>query len=167
MGVAGVSKAKPPKPKKPKPVTVYVVERAAGYGTARPDADVPDPEDDEFDPDDFDQASHVPVAVFADRAAAEAEADRLNVQVRAEVYPIRYAAFAWDGAKTGKAVAAGLTAMGLTPPKFGKNEYAQWGEFQKWWDATAKDPTAEQRAAIWGLLPGVTVYRVVERPMEE
>jgi hypothetical protein len=149
--------------------TVYVVERAAGYGVAGDDP-VFDPDDPDFDPDSFEEpSSYVPVRVFGDRAAAEAYRAECDAEVRAALPPALYAGYeSWERIGGAKAVTAALQALGLPPPKFARdNEWRHMDEFRKWWADHAADLTAEQRAGVWKLFDHLRVYRVTARTLED
>jgi hypothetical protein len=115
-------------------VGFLVQRRAAADASAGPWAEPPSAE------------ARVPVALFADRAAAEAHRDRLAAECRQTVNP-----FAFVEPDAGAGTDFGrfqLARLVLPLPIPASDRRLEWVE---WWDLCQDEATDEQRAAVWAL----------------
>ena len=115
-----------------------------------------------------DHTARVPVAAFADRAAAEAEAARLGRAALAGVSPARFGAVVPEPHQS--AVRAALRRHGLDPPVF--HHWTRDGyrgvPFPDWWAAHAHALAPAAVAEVGAALVGAEgLYRVEARELVE
>jgi hypothetical protein len=90
--------------------------------------------------------ARVPVALFAERAAADAFRDQMNTECRQALNP-----FVFADPTAGAATSFGraeLDHLRLPLPIPAGDRRAEWVE---WWDLCQDETTDEQRTAVWGL----------------
>lgn len=117
-----------------------------------------------------DHRARVPVAAFADRAAAERHADRLERGELAEFSPAWFQVELSEPVQT--KVRAVLGRHGLTAPPFrfwgGSDELTAAIRFADWWAANgAAVPTAALPELWAALAPAAPLYRVASRTLED
>ena len=151
-----MSKAKKPAAKKkPAKAKVYLVVRDGFDAYDYDGISYERPTDDEGD------RSLVPVRAFADKKAATEYARQLDEEVRATFPPSLFVGSDDDDAPPpGKALVAKVKELGLPKFKPGKFEYETGKLFRKWWAANVKGMSAEQRAALWEPLAGLSFHHV-------
>lgn len=103
----------------------------------------------------------VPVRAFANEAAAQACCAELTAEAKRTLPP---ALFGYDGVPAG--LVAKIKELGLTPPKFSKDNYEQGNQLARWCAKHAAEITPEKQAAIWELFDSVELYRVSRVEME-
>jgi hypothetical protein len=120
-----------------------------------------------------DEEDHgVPVRAFTDKKSADALCDQLELECRRDLNPFQFEGGEMEllTSLDEEGFAAGLQALGLTPPTPKTFPYLNSDTLvdqARWWDATCESMTDVQRAGVWALLDKLKLYRVVQTELED
>ena len=151
--------------KKKKDNSAFVVVRLGWterYGADR-GFDLVEPEDD-------DRTLGRPIAVFNDKAAAEARVAELERQERAVLNPFTfigsdYYRFGVISSLTAEEFADRMKAL-APKARLPKANLDQERDWFGWWEENADGLTEEQRQSVWDLLDRLDLYRVMTAELE-